>query len=334
MVTYQIVVNKEDESIIYNFETYKQGLEEYKNIKSNLSEIFSIEYNKIDNGEITELFTKNVSGSRSAVKKVGDIANTIDDLFDQLYKLKTHHEVNIKIAERKRELNLHLSTAVDETEYKSKEAKKRAKLKIFDDISNWETIRRNSKEELENIYIITNKYRVMNMSDCLKTYDKSKINVENIKNDYEKTVKYTNNADKKSILSKNKKYAFSLVDELTGEIYFYNKFDKGRSKRELEKVIMQESNKQVKCTVNEIRENTNIELESEIAVEVEVDPPMLVEEMSLKTESVIYTTEKQKKKHIKARETKYKYYSQHIGESGQKYLLFSNLALEEEITVG
>lgn len=254
MREWQLTIETLDgEKDVLNFNTYNEAMSKYRELKeSNLDNIHMIQFDKNENGIISNKFTKKVN-KRKAYKTCREIANDVNNSFNLLEELKLHHECILKISERKRENLLHLIRAVDNKAYNDENEVRLIKLNLFDELALWENKRKNSKNELEDIYNLQKSSSNLNIDSLLKPRGKVKLHTENIdvtRNKYERFITYENEKDKERYLKQNSNYAYYIIDDYTQSIYFYNKFDGQKSKKEFKKAL--NNNNVVKLAVNDI----------------------------------------------------------------------------------
>lgn len=273
MKQYQIVKEMLDGSCIETnkFISYNEAMEKYKEIKkSNLDGVHIVKFNKIEDGVTTNRFTKKVQ-EKKMFMSCRDIVKNVDELMEMLENLKTHHEATIKIAERKRETLLHLIRAVGKKDYQDKNEENLIKLNLFDEISLWENKRKDAKVELEDIYNMQKSASNLNLDSLLKPRGKVKLNTESVsvtRNKYERVVTYKDNKEKEMYLKQNKNYAYYILDDLLNTIYFYNRFDNQKSKKEFKKAL--QNNNVVKLAVKDIDNNIDENVQENKKTEEEI----------------------------------------------------------------
>lgn len=298
---FNIIIRKHNSTEeVVSFEVYQEALDSYRKIKENIAPgVEEIEFVKVTDDVISSIFKKKFKTIEFPVEEVvetqviknsKELASNLKSLLDEIHDIKKHHEVTIKVSERKRELNLHTINSFDSDKFSSIEELNNYKIKMFDDLYYWENERRNSKTELHNINNIEKCLGNINLGGMfnLKESDKTRFD----KDFYEKTVSFTDNNDKDNIIRNNKTYAYYLVDYLKKEIYFYNKFDSGKSIQELKTV----TKNQVKLAVNDVSTNTNNNVKTNTN-DIEFDDVKEFKFRTIKEKAHILNQHKSKYKH-------------------------------------
>lgn len=322
MKEYQIVMDMLDgtskKTEIFN--SYKDAMQKYNEIKkSKMDSIHMIKFNKIENDDTTALFTKKVQEKKMYLS-CREIAKNVDEMLELLDQLKVHHTNIIKIAERKRETLIHLIRGVGNKQYQDKNEESLIKLNLFDELALWENKRKNSKNELEDIFEFQKSSSNLSIDALLKDRGKIKLNTESVsvtRNKYERVITYENVKEKEMYLKQNKNYAYYIVDDYTRSIYFYNKFDNQKSQKEFKKAL--HVTDVVKLAVKDIN-NTNIN-------------EKVCENKSTETELKVleYKSIKQRSHYVRQyHKIKYKYYK--WNDSSQK-LYFSNNPIDIDMLV-
>lgn len=239
-----LIYYKNQNRISKNFSKYEDVIEEYNSIK-NSCEFNKIEILKSENDIETMIFTKKYSDTK--IKNTNDILEDLKKIHNEVSELKNHHHFKIIVADRKRELNLHLLNSLSTLKLTDSEKVER-KLNIINDLEYWENIRRISKNELSTLNslnldmenIVNN--GVLNDNNCI-IIDKDY---------YERTISYNTDEELNYILENNFEYAHHKISSLEKLVYFYNKFDRGKSLAEFKKSKKKE--KKLKVSANSIEE--------------------------------------------------------------------------------
>lgn len=288
------------------FTNYKDAKEKYDLFKkSDLEGIHIIKFNDIIDGEIKNRWTKKVNEKKKDIT-CREIAKNIDDLVKQVEEIKNHNECIIKMAERKRELLLHLITGVHTKTYQNKEEETMIKLNLVNELGMWEFKRKVAKDELRDVVELQNNNDI-NMKSLIKPRGIPNISKDSpsvTRNKYERIITYNNDKEKDTYLKQNKNYAYYIVDEYEKSIYFYNRFDSQKKFKEFTKAL-NKANNVTKLAVKDI----SIE---------EVKP---IEKVNEEMKILEYRTIKQKGHFQKMYANKYKYNKDC---TAQQKLYFSN----------
>lgn len=264
MKQYRITIEKLDGTKkIKNFDLHRDAMNKYRELKDeNNQDVHIIVFEKIEDGIGSILFTKKVC-EKKTYKTCREIARNVDSLIEELENLKNHHEATIKIAERKREVVLHLIRAVGKKEYQNKNEEMEIKIKLFDELSTYENKRTDAKNELDDIYNMRKSSSNMNIDSLLKDRKKAGAISESpsvTRNKYERVITYKNSKEKDTYIKQNKNYAYYIIDDYTNSIYFYNRFDGKKSLNEFKKEL--KKSEVTKIAVKEIHMDTNTNTEN------------------------------------------------------------------------
>lgn len=320
MKIYELVVEKldgvKDE---FSFESHKNAMAKYKEVlNGDTDNIHIIEFNKNENGSVSNMFTKKVN-KKQIWKECREVAKDMHDLVTYVERLKIHHEATIKISERKRETLLHLIGAMSQKVYADKNEEVKLKLQLFDELAYYEDERRIAKTELNDILHMQQSTQNLNIENLLKEKTEYRIYKENIattRNKYERIVTYKDDNERDKFIKQNKNYAYYILDEMTNTIYFYNRFDGGWSLKNMKK--NQNSNNVVKLAVKNVTPNNEVSKKEDVKNETE------------ETRSFRFRTIKEKGHYMSNFKNKYKYMEI---DDAKQMIYFSNHPIDLDMIV-
>lgn len=206
-----------------DFEKYEDAINHYNIIKEE-KEYATIELLKVENDVETRIFIK--KNSKTKIKKSLNILNELKSLHKEVLELQLYHEHIIITAERKRELNLHLLTDSSMLNLDAK-CKNKRKEDIINDLEYWENLRRDSKNELKMLNVLKENFEEIDFNEIEDVSENQSIKV-NV-NHYEKTVSFNSKEELDLLIQNNIDYAYYSVNQIQNIIYFYNRFDAGKS---------------------------------------------------------------------------------------------------------
>lgn len=315
--SYMVRVTYDDLRVVNSYtedKGYKTSLELYGELKSRLKvDAYKVELVKIINGNKSVVYTK-----KKDEQKGDDCRELARNILMNIEKLKREYEyynAMKSVRDKKESSYVHMIEKIDKTIFESEEEKGLFSLNIISKIKDNSNIRRYEKGQLIGLGDLISKLNDTAIISNLTEY----IEKENIKEDmhninaYEmgilshKDVRYTDEKDKKKIISTYEKDYENYVDDYKNKtICFFNRLGANKYRKPTKIEFETECNKPEKLIVADITQS-----EDKIEKEIEENNKIIFD----------YPSNSMKKIILKQNRNKYKY---HKVDTREKRIIFSN----------